>query len=224
MFKQCIFVLLSYISLITYVSAEELPPLDPKYEGVHGMVLFTHNSAVYAYHLPLYTLPHNVQVLYQLSIKDVALLQMIRDAQLVTIKPEVFNIQRLVRGEEMIINADIYMGHFERDGMLVHENRPLTFEKKLYSREMSDLEKSSRMQEYDVVSLSKTNKIYIHKIQQAPSYDHVIHIDEEASCSSKFTTSKAVPKRSELQYKFINCGTMKPLYFETNDFSEKLSH
>ncbi|GAA5131453.1 hypothetical protein [Thalassotalea piscium] len=218
MFRVCIVLLFSLLSVLVAAQEQALPPLESKYEASHAMVLFTHNSIVYAYNLPQYNLPSNVQVLYKLEVKDVALLQLVRDAQIVTIKPEVFNIQRLMQGEELTINADIYMGHFERDGMLVHEKRPLTFAKKLYARYMADLQASSKKQIYDVVPLNKNNKIYIHQIQQPPSYDHVIHIDIEASCLSTFNTSSPVPKRSELQYKFINCGTMKPLYYETKDF------
>lgn len=220
MFKKYIVLCLTVLCLSTVADDTALPPLDEHYNSNHAMVLFTKNSMVYAYNLASYEIPDNVQVLYKLDVKDVALLQMIRDAQLVTIKPETFNIQRLVRGEEITINADIYMGNYEKDGMLVHQNRPLTFTKKLYSRYMNDLEKSSNSQEYDVVNLSNNYKIYIHKIQQAPSYDHVLYIDVEASCLSKFNTRSPVPKRSELQYKFINCGTMTPLYYDTQGFQK----
>ncbi|WP_448569169.1 hypothetical protein [Thalassotalea ganghwensis] len=205
------------------VEQQELPPLDPRYNGTHGMVLFTHNSNVYAYHLPLYEMPHNVQLLYKIDTKELPLLQLVRDAQLVTIKPELFNLQRLMRGEKMVLNADIYMGHFERDGMLVHQQKPLNFAKQLYVRELTDLDESNNVQKYDVVNIRGTERIYIHQIQQAPSFDHVIHIDIEAGCLSTFRTSSPVPNVNELQYKFINCGTMKPLYFETSDFNAKKS-
>lgn len=199
----------------------ELPPLDPAYEGVHGMVLMSHSSSIYASHLPLYMKPHNAQILYKLDSKNLPLLQLIRGADLVTIKPQVFNLQRLMRGEKMVINADVYSGHFERGGMLVYENIPLAFSKQLYVREMTDLPKASNKQKYDMVTLSKNNRIYIHRITQAPSYDHLIHIDLEAGCLDNFFTSSKVPKESELHYKFLNCGTMKPLYYETQDFSSK---
>ena len=51
----------------------ELPPLDPTYVGEHGMVLFTKSSSIYASHLPLYNKPHNVQLIYKLENKDLAL-------------------------------------------------------------------------------------------------------------------------------------------------------
>lgn len=199
-------------------AVEELPPLDPAYHGEHGMVLMSHASTVFAYHLPLYQKPHDVQLLYKLDVKDVALVQLVRDNELVTIKPKAFNLQRLVRGEKLAVMADVYIGHFEREGMLVYENMTINFGEKLYVRQLDKLEPSSRTQNYDVVSYRKNNKIFIHRIQQAPSFDHILHIDVESSCGQKFNTSSAVPKRSELQYKFLNCGTLKPFYYETDDF------
>lgn len=207
---------------LTAVAEEEveLPPLDPAYVGVHGMALVTHSSSIYASHMPLYHKPHNVQIIYKIDTKSIPLIQLVRDNNLVTIKPHKFNLQRLMRGEKMTINADVYMGHFERDGMLVYKNMPITFAKQLYVRDFSDIEKSSTRQKYDMITLKKNNRIYVHRIQEAPSYDHLIHIDLEAGCLAQFNTSSAVPKESELQYKFLNCGTMKPLYFESEDFNK----
>jgi hypothetical protein len=216
-------ILLLVVFIFTpFLNAEEeveLPPLDPAYVGVHGMALFSKSSSIYASHLPLYMKPHDVQLIYKIENKDLALLQTVRDGDLVTIKPKPFNLQRLMRGEKMVINVDVYSGHFERDGMLVYENIPITFAKLLYVRKMDDLKESSRMQEYDVINLRKNYKIYVHRIQQAPSFDHILYVDVEAGCLGRFNTSSAVPKENELLYKFVNCGTMTPLYYETKDFA-----
>ena len=203
------------------VMAEEKEPLplDPKYMGEHGMALMTKSSTIFAYHLPMYHSPHNVQLLYKLEVKDFNLIQVARDNDLVTIKPEPFNLQRLMRGEELTVKADVYIGHYERDGFLVYKDMSIVFDKQLYLNELNDIAPSSKQQEYDVVSYnSKEDRLYIHRLQQAPSFDHIIHIDRSSGCLSKFKTSSAVPKRSELQYKFMNCGTMKPMYYETEDF------
>ncbi len=199
---------------------KELPPLDPSYMGKHNMVLVSHSSTIYAYVMTTYNRPSNVQILYKLENRDLALLQTVRDGQLTTIKAKPFNLQRLMRGEKMVVMADLYSGHFDRDGMLVYENTPLTFSKKLYLRELDDIEDSSTQQEYDVVNLKKNYKIYIHKIQNKPSFAHLLHVDLEAGCLTRFRTSAAVPKETELQYKFLNCGTMKPLFFETQDYKK----
>jgi len=213
-----------FIIVISHLSVAEekpkLPPLDPAYMGIQHLALFNYGSSIYAAYMPRYSKPYNVQLLYKLSIKeqDLALLQTVRDGELITVKTKPFNLQRLMRGEEVVVNADLYLGHFGRDGMLVYENTPLTFSKLLHVRQLDELKKSSQWQQYDVVNLSKNYKIYIHQIDQAPSFAHYIHIDVEAGCLAKFKTSKVVPTGPELQYKFINCGTMKPLYYETEDF------
>ena len=212
------FLIILLLCFHSFAEDEAPLPLDPAYMGTHGMALLSYSSTIYASHLPLYQKPHNVQLLYKLSVKDLHLIQLVRDAELVTIKPKKFNLQRLMRGEKMVVTADIYMGHFERDGMVVYENMELSFDKQLYVRELKDLPKASKNQEYDVVQLRKNKRIYIHRITQAPSYDHIIHIDLEAGCLSTFFTSILVPKQPELLYKFLNCGTMKPLYYESKDF------
>jgi len=217
--SKVILILFAFISQITYAQEEKpLRPLDPDYMGVHGMVLVSQTSTIYASHLPLYHKPHNVQLLYKLDSNDLALLQTVRDGQLTTIKPKPFNLDRLMRGDTMTIIADVYNGHFERDGMLVYKDMPLNFSKQLYVRKFDDIKPSSNTQEYDVISLKKNYKIYVHRIQQAPSYDQLMHIDVEAGCLAKFNTSSSVPKESETQFKFMNCGSMKPLYYESEDF------
>jgi len=106
--KTVLFGLLFLLSQVSFAEDEvkKLPPLDPAYMGVHGMVLFTQGSSIYASHLPFYRKPHNVQLLYKLDNNDLAVLQAVRDSQLITIKPKPFNLQRLMRGEKMIIQAD----------------------------------------------------------------------------------------------------------------------
>ena len=189
--------------------------------GEHNMVLVSQSSTIYASVMTTYNRPSNVQLLYKIENKSLSLLQTVRDGQLTTIKTKPFNLQRLMRGEKMEIMADLYSGHFARDGMLVYENIPLTFAKLVYVRELDDIKESSNQQEYDVIDLKKNYKIYIHKIQKAPSFAHLLHVDLEAGCLTRFRTSTPVPKENELLYKFLNCGTMKPLYYENEDFDNK---
>jgi len=214
--------LLAIIS--SFANAEEeqqLPPLDPAYEGIHGMALMQKGSTVFAYHMPTYAKPHNVQLLYKLAVKDVNLLQVVRDNPLVTFKPDSFNLQQLMRGEKLAINGDVFIGHFERDGLPVYEQVTLNFDKQLYLRELNEVEVSGRIQEYSAVIYNKKNdRLYVHHIQKMPSYDHVLHIDLDASCPTKIATSSAVPTQDEIHRRFINCGTLRPMYYETSDFSK----
>ena len=220
-------VLCGFLLLLTQVSlaeeVKELPPLDPAYMGVHNMALITHGSIIYATNFPTYKKPNNVQLLYKLENKNLAILQTVRNGQLITIKPKPFNLQRLMRGEKMVIQADLYTGHFQRGGMLVYENIDLVFDKKMYVRTFDDIKPSSKKQEYDVVLLKDNYRFYIHKIQEVPSFNHILGVDLTSSCLNFFRTSSPAPKETELQYKFINCGTIKPLYFETEDFQAATS-
>ena len=162
--------------------AEKLPPLDSSYMGEHNMALVNVGSIIYASLMTTYDRPSNIQLLYKIENKDLALLQTVRDGQLTTIKAKPFNLQRLMRGERVVVMADLYSGHFARDGMLVYENIPLTFAKKVYLRELDDIKESSNQHEYDVVDLKKSNKIYIHRIQKKPSFSHLLYIDQQAGC------------------------------------------
>ena len=209
------------IGFSTYAFSEEevkeLPPINPAYNAEHAMALVNQGSRIFAVNLPTYKQPHDVQVVYKIDNPDVAFLNVVRGAELVTIKPKPFNIQRLMRGEEITITADVYNGDYRRDGTLVYENRTIEMSKQLYARELSELAVSSQWQEYDLITLKENERIYIHKISQAPSYNHLIFFDLANACLQKFRTSKRVPKESELTYKFVNCGTLKPLYFDSED-------
>jgi hypothetical protein len=205
----------------TLAAAEEkLPPLNPKYKAEHAMVLANQGSSVFVANLPGYKLPYDVQVVYKVDISDIAFLDLVRDAELITIKPQPFNIQRLMRGEEVTIIADIYDGHYKRGGRLVYANRKIVLGKQLYTRELTGLSESSQWQEYDMISLNNNERIYIHKITKAPSFNHLIFVDLHNACLQKIRTSKRVPTVNELNYKFINCGTFKHLYFDSESLQK----
>ena len=214
------FFIILHSNSLAYEEVNELPPKERSYMGEHNMVLVSQNSTIYASVMTTYVPPSNVQLLYKIENKDLALLQTVRDGRLTTIKTESFNLQSLMQDEKMVIMADVYAGHFARDGMLVYENIPLTFAKRLYARNLDEINDSSNEQEYDVIDLKKNYKIYIHRIQKYPSFAHLLHVDLEAGCLTRFHTSSAVPKESELLFKFLNCGTIKPLHFETKDFEK----
>ncbi|MCF6435864.1 hypothetical protein [Pseudoalteromonas sp. MMG022] len=214
--KTILTLLLSLITLCVHAKEEqEPPPLNPAYYGEHPMVLINQGAGIYALNLPRYQFPNNVQVVYKIETPGVAFLSLVRDAELVTIKPKKFNIERLMRGEELEVKADVYSGHFADGGSQMHENFPIVFSKKLYSRVLTDLTPSSQWQEYDAIPISEDGNMYIHKIQQSPSFNHLIYVDLTSACMQKFRTSKRVPPHSELTLKFVNCGSLKPLFYDT---------
>lgn len=216
--------LLFYWVLPVFAQEEEskqLPPLDPEYMGVHGMVLVNHNSDLLASHLPMYRKPHNAQVIYKIDSKEQALIYLVRDADMVTIEPETFNLQRLIRGEKITLKANVYVGHFERGGMLTYKDVEISFAEQVYLRMLEDLPPATKLQRYDAVPLNNGSRLLVHQIQSAPSYDQLILLYDDVSCLTQFYASSGVPKEGEAFNKLSFCGSMKPLYFETHDFAEK---
>lgn len=219
---------LLFIMLLAFMSSiataeeeavkEELPPINPAYEAEHAMILVNQGPRIFAANLPTYKLPHDVQLVYKIENPDVAFLNVVRGAELVTIKPKPFNIQRLMRGEELIITADVYEGDYRNGGSLIYENRTIVFNKLLYARELNELSPASKWQQYDMIMLNENERIYIHQITQTPSFNHLIYVDLTSACLQKFSTTQLVPSVGELTYKFVNCGTLKPLYFDNESY------
>lgn len=217
MFKYLLIIIFSLFSTIS-IADDELPPLDPAYEGVHGMVIVNKGSNLYVSNMAGYAAPHNAQVLYKIEMRELSLIQLVRDADLVTIKTKPFNLQRLIRGEKITIPVEVYLGHFARGGMRIHDSLDITFSKQLYVRMLEELETKDRTQKYDVVEVGTDERILIHQIQTPPSYDQLLLITEYANCITQFKTSVPVPEESELIRKLMYCGPMKPLYFEAEAF------
>jgi len=223
MYKIVASLILSFILLSVFNNsmAEETPPpppLDPKYMGIHGMKLLNKGSSVYASYMLSLKKPKNVQILYKLDISQLFLLQFIKDADLVTIKPEEFNLQRLMRGEKVSVKADVYLGDYKKDGMLTYSGVDIIFDKELFVKVIDKPEESNKRQKYDIVHMKNNERILIHQIQKPPSYEHIIYLSDDVNCVTNFTASSAVPTENEIHYKLTYCGSLKPLYYNTEDF------
>lgn len=195
------------------------PPLDPDYMGSHTMVLMSGGSNLFAANIPLYSKPSNIQLVYKLSNKDQALFLLVKDADLVTIKTKPFNIERLMRGQEVTVKADVYMGHIDKGGFLTFPDMELVFYKKMYLRELKkdNLDRSNPIQKYDSVKLTNGKRIMVHQIQTPPSYNHLVLLYQDVNCVTEFSTSSAVPRESEVLNRLSICGSMKPLFYSTDN-------
>lgn len=206
------------LSVSAFAEEQAKPePLDDAFMGFHPMVLVSNGTTLYAYHMPKYAKPNDVQLLYAVSA-PAGVTYLVRDADLVTIKPEPFNLQRLLRGQAISLKADVYMGHFERGGMLTHPAQQIEFDEKLYMRKLEDLKPPSTKRVYDQVELNRSAHILMHRIEAKPSFDHVVLVIDKQNCSLEFNTRSLVPKAGELLGRMLFCGSLKPLYYEANDF------
>lgn len=220
MYKIVVFI--GFLCLSLFATGDDDAPLDPAYEGRQGMVIVNKGSNLYVSNMPTYNMPHNAQILYKLELRELSLIQLVRDADMVTILTQPINLQRLIRGEKVTVLADVYLGHYDRGGMQVFKDLPITFNKPLYARMLDELESKDRKQRYDAVEVGNNEYILIHQIQTPPSYDHLVLATDYVSCIKEFDTGSAVPKENELIRRLMNCGPLKPLYFETEVF-KKLS-
>ncbi|BDX06912.1 hypothetical protein [Planctobacterium marinum] len=194
------------------------PPLDPAYMGSHDMVLVSMGTTLFAYPMPGYEKPDNQQILYKVSTKTPSIRFLVRDADLVTARSQPFNLQRLIRGEQVEVVMDIYMGHFDRGGMKLHEKAVISFDEQKYLRTFEDIQPSSIRQVYDKVKVGSNEFILVHRLQEKPTYDNLILFDDMVSCITEFSTPSAVPTIAQLFSRLTLCGPMKPLYYETEDF------
>lgn len=206
---------------LTVLAEEEPapPPLDPSFQGTHGMVLAVAGQNLFAINEVTFERPSNAQVVYSLSTKTPTLFYLVRDADLVTVKTQPFNLERLIRGEEeVIVKGNVYMGHYDRGGMVTFEDVELVFQKKLFSRDLAKekLFPSSNSRVYESVPVGRKNRILLHKIQQAPSYQHLILFYEQVGCVTNFMSSSAIPPEGEVLSRLSLCGSMKPLYYSAD--------
>ena len=200
----------------TIVLAEDSkppPPLDPKFNGTHEMVLMSSESDLFATFLPSLNVPNNQQLVYLVDAKGPNLFFLVRDADRVTIVTDEFNLQRLIRNQSVEVNVQVYLGDITKDSIPVYTDIPLNFVKQLYYRKLEDIEPSGLRQTYDVVELNSKDRMLVHKIKHAPSFDHIVLVEEAKSCVTQFFTSNALPSQEELLMKLLFCGSLKPLYF-----------
>lgn len=212
-----------YLAVQLSLAQDEAPPHtapDHKFMGEHPMVLIGNGSNIYASLLPTYKEPHNFQLIYAVDNKNLPLQELINDADLVTVKPQPYNLEHLIRGEKLKIIVDVYMGHFSKGGQLTYQNMALELEQQLYVRKLEELDKSHIRHKYDSAALKNNQRLLIHQIQTAPSYDHIILLLDDVNCLTEFATATAVPKPNEVYRKLAFCGSIKPLYYEYQDFRQ----
>lgn len=215
--KMCRFLSISVFLLSTnLVSADEPEqslPFDPQYMGQHEMVLMSSESALFATFLPSLNEPTNQQLIYLIDAKGPHLFFLVRDAARVTIVTNEFNLQRLIREQSLQVNVQVYLGDISNDAKPIFTDIPINFVKQLYYRKLDDIEPSGLRQTYDIVELNAQDRLLVHRIKNAPSFDHIVLVEEAKYCVTQFFAANALPTQQELLSKLLFCGSLKPLYF-----------
>lgn len=190
--------------------------------GYHGMVLFSdsHNN-VYASHMPLYASPHDYQIIYQLELKNKDVLTEHLQQGLVTILPEQFDLNHLIQGERLALDAQFYTGHFERGGQEFNSQKVVFSNAILIER----VDKSFRANElmFYAEQLADGNWLLVHKIQQPPSFD-LLAIAKPMKKNQLANLSCLKPEPFKLKLDITadwlsHCPIKSIKYFERDDFA-----
>ncbi|MBH0088832.1 hypothetical protein [Pseudoalteromonas sp. NSLLW218] len=192
------------------------------YVGFHGMALILANDKVLASHMPLYTTPHDYQIVYEVTTSDTHL-KIIKDAlrkaaneqSQISILPSNFDLNLLINKKTPTLNTTVFNGHFERGGTAIFSTK-LTFKNPLYVKKLAITQPVKA--EFDLIKVSAGQGVVIHKIQSKPSYDSLSLVpltrgkyNGELECDSAINTT--------LASKLTACFKNAPSYLETQDFA-----
>jgi len=192
------------------------------YMGSHGMVFFSSpGGELFAYHMPLYSKPHDYQLLYKLRAPQ-EVKQLLNKDGLLTLLPERFNLSKLINGDTLTLNADFYQGHFERGGTKVMSAK-IEFVEQTYKRSLKSLSSDTKGSNFEYIKIDDESHLLIYRIEKRPSFDSLTWLpaDKTTKLDRLFNCDedlKAPKSSAEVDALVVNCLGSKPSYIEYLDF------
>ncbi len=160
------------------------PATEQARMGMHGMLLFSDGQALFASHLPMYHSPHDVQLVFSLTLSDKELEQRLIDLLAYsktywTIAPQKFDLTKLGQETEGAVQAfygDLYQGHFERGGEKRFSHQFIQFQQSKLRNILSP-EKLSQRQYIRINEGESGVSFYALLIKERPGMDRIIRIE-----------------------------------------------
>ncbi|MCL1142793.1 hypothetical protein [Shewanella gaetbuli] len=240
---------LSYITFFIFLTfSYSLLAATPKHQhdsdsilapsmGLHGMLLFGNESALFASHLPMFHTPHNAQVIVQLSfnqkhIQQQMITQMAQEHSdsVWTIVPQHFDLARLSPTAKHAIDeltVDVFEGHFERGGHLRWAKKKIKLEKVLVFSPLSltEVEDTRSTTHYFTVnnSASDRTQFLVKKLTHRPDADHILKLTGVKQALSEYyqfpLKNHLYTEVQQIQSQFKNNETTKvsQIYLELNE-------
>lgn len=170
--KKLFFILIN--SFIFACSAHDHP-------SVHGM-LIVGKSQVYLSHLPMFHSPHNYQVIIEVEFdamgKQIYLKNLQKsDEKIYTLVPEVFVLPEIVKNKKSFL-AQIYQGHFERDGKLIADKVKVEIKRVIFYKKFNPKEIRPENGNFLIFG-NEHEKFIAHVITTAPDFDQVLKIEAD---------------------------------------------
>ncbi len=153
--------------------------------GIHGMLLFGDEEALYLSHLPMFASPHNFQVILEVGFDAAVRDTFLSDRQAAgdgihTFVPELFPIVELHdQGGDgparTSIRGTIFRGHFERGGKPIAEDIVAAVRHVVYFVELDVAAKRGEDWDLSYLCFGHPGRLYLaHAIKARPDFDHVV--------------------------------------------------
>lgn len=161
--------------------------------GHHGMLLFGGKS-LYASHLPLYHQPHDFQMVLEVDLAEInegssvlAAYQAQKEEgqTLFTILPIAFNTNDVLNGNIKELPATLFSGHFEQGGEALGQVK-MKIEEVVFHKALNPTDNGGSMNSAEFKVFGKNDELFmIHVVYEAPSYDAVLEVKLEITCSPR---------------------------------------
>ena len=156
--------------------------------AVHGMVLFG-NDTIYASHIPMYHVPHDWQVLFEVTLshpmvdaKALYQKQLVRGVQpLITIEPRPFVLPQLINGDIHSFVASLYRGNFEDHGEVLLQGMTVTVKAVLFKQHLSLDLTALPQPTYFLIPTSMTTAVLVHRISAPDNFDQILQVKTGAA-------------------------------------------
>ncbi|MBX3225678.1 MAG: hypothetical protein KIT84_31130 [Labilithrix sp.] len=178
--------------------------------GVHGMTLFGNSEKLYLEHIPLYSAPHNKQVLVEVAIVSGVPAEALNtfSTNNFTLRPSAFSLYDLGAGTLQTVRGTIYFGNFESGGRPVYSNVTFSVKRSILNRPMGPTTPASPTLDYVAVG-TPSSAYLVHVIDKSPSFDHVVSVK--------------LPENSFLDATALENGTAVTIQGGTNTIRTRLA-
>jgi hypothetical protein len=182
----------------------------PGETAIHGMLIILSGDKIYISHLPMFSIPHRFQAIWEVSFgnrNDKRLREHARhqaSPTIHTLAPKDTFPLRALLGSKRSFRADVFIGHFERPGhKLLLRNVEVALTRSIYSNQLEPTDSKPTSLTY-IVFGDKQDQLLLHKITAPPNYDQVLSV---SSVQERFAAvaplgadglTLTIPNRSDL--------------------------
>jgi hypothetical protein len=144
-------------------------------ESIHGMVIFG-KERLYASHMPMFHNIHNKQVVITFEVPEAIKNQIVKlqEDQYLSFVPEKFDLEKFI-AEPFDLKGDLYVGHFEKDGVIALKGITLSKPKILLMNKLNETDIVSNSESYKFIGTK--NDIYaLHIIKKTTPVDQIFKL------------------------------------------------